>query len=162
MNSRWHFRALLIWLLLLAGVYLLFDKALAPKVAAVSTAGSGEVVIPQSRDGHYYLAGSINGKPITFMIDTGASSVAVSREFARSAGLPAGYPTTFSTANGTHQGEIVAHQTVEAGGISVSNIAIGVGLDMGRPDQGLLGQSFLNHVAVSQADGRMTLKPTAN
>lgn len=156
MGGAWHFRALLIWLALLGAAYWGFDRYLSPQVAAVSA--TGEVTIPRSRDGHYYVAGSINGKPVTFLVDTGASSVAVSFEFARAAGLPRGYPLRFLTANGSTEGELVKGQTVEAGGLRLSNIDVGVGVRLDGPDHALLGQSFLRHVDVLQSGDRLVLR----
>lgn len=158
MNQQWHFRALLIWIALLSVLYFTFDKYLAPKVVKVSGPSNGEVVIPRSGDGHYYLAGSINGQPVTFLIDTGASVVSISRQLSTAAGLPSGYPTTFHTANGSHNGELVANQTVEAGGLVVSNIEVGVGVDLGKADHALLGQNFLRRVSMIQRDDRLTLR----
>lgn len=160
MGGAWHFRALLIWLALLGLAYWGFDHFLAPKVARVSVAGSatGEVTIPRSADGHYYVAGSINGRALTFLVDTGASTVAVSADFARNAGLPRGYPLRFETANGSTEGELVPNQTVEAGGLRVTNIDVGVGVRLGAPDSALLGQSFLRHVDVLQSGDQLVLK----
>lgn len=156
MGGAWHFRALLIWLALLGVAYWGFDRFLAPKVATVS--GADEVTIPRSRDGHYYVAGSINGHPLTFMVDTGASTVAVSADFARAANLPRGYPLRFQTAGGSTEGELVQNQTVEAGGLSLSNVDVGVGIRLDAPDHALLGQSFLRHVDVLQSGDRLVLK----
>ena len=158
MNTRWHMRAFLFWIGLMALLYYAFDGYLAPKVVKVSGPTHGEIVIPRSRDGHYYLAGSINGQPVSFLVDTGASVVSISPRLARAAGLPAGYPTTFHSANGSHSGEMVPKQTVEAGGIVVSNIEVGVGIDLGRTDMALLGQNFLNRVDLNQSEDRLTLR----
>jgi hypothetical protein len=52
------------------------DAVVSPKVArAVAAGGTGVVVIDRSHDQHFYVAGSINGHPVTFMVDTGASVV---------------------------------------------------------------------------------------
>lgn len=156
MGGAWHFRALLIWLALLGAAYWGFDQYLAPKVATVSAAG--EVTIPRASDGHYYVSGSINGHPVTFLVDTGASTVAVSADFAREAGLPRGYPLRFETANGSTEGELVQNQTVEAGGLRVANIDVGVGIRVGAPNSALLGQSYLRHVDVLQSGDRLVLR----
>lgn len=158
MNPRWHFRALLFWLALIGALYFAFDDYLAPTVVKVSGPATGQVVIPRSRDGHYYLAGSINGQPVTFLVDTGATVVSVSRALANDAGLRGGYPATFSSANGSRKGELVANQTVEAGGLVVSNIDVAVGLDLGRADLALLGQNFLKRVEMIQRDDQLTLR----
>ncbi len=158
MGGRWHLRALLVWLALMGAAYWGFDRYLAPKVVTTTAPASGQVEMPRSRDGHYYLKGSINGQPLVFLVDTGATSVAVSAAFARQAGLPRGYPLRFSTANGTTEGELVGGQTVEAGGLVVSNIDVGVGLQMEKPELALLGQSFLRHVDVLQSGDRLLLR----
>jgi aspartyl protease family protein len=152
-----HLMALVIWLVIFGGVYLFMDSRIKPTVATASTAdlAKGEIVIPRSHDGHYYLRGSINGTPTVFMVDTGASLVSVGSKLAREAGLPRGEAGQFATAGGTVQGEIVAGQTVDAGGIRVRPISVAVGF---AGSVALLGQNFLRHVDVLQSDDRMVLR----
>jgi aspartyl protease family protein len=92
---------------------------------------------------------------VDFMVDTGATTVSISRTVARKANLPAGIPASFSTAGGTVAGEIVPGQTVEAGGIVVEGLSLGVGID---GDIGLLGQNFLRYVDVLQLEDKMILR----
>ena len=89
------------------------------------------------------------------MVDTGATTVSVSRTVARKAHLPEGIPASFSTAGGTVAGEIVSGQTVEAAGITVEGLSIGVGI---HGDIGLLGQNFLRNVDVLRLENKMILK----
>ncbi|MGH8684378.1 MAG: retroviral-like aspartic protease family protein, partial [Nitrosospira sp.] len=70
-------------------------------------------------------------------------------------GLPGGMPASFSTANGTVMGEIVSGQTIEAGGIVVKGLSVGVGM---AGDMALLGQNFLRRVDVLQSDDKMVLR----
>jgi len=117
----------------------------------------GQVIeIPAARDGHYYVEGSVNGVPIRFMIDTGATYVSVSGRFAASARLPEGVKGYFSTANGTVEGQIVKGQVVEAEGFKVSGLSVAV-TPLGSK-QGLLGQNFLKRFDVSQSQSVMTLR----
>jgi aspartyl protease family protein len=152
--------ALTFWLLAFGGAYLFFDARLKPTVATASndSLAKGEVVIPRSRDGHYYVKGSINGKVVVFVVDTGATMVSVSSGFARDAGLPRGVSAQFSTAGGVVEGEVVTDQTIEAGGIRVSPLNIAVGIQMSAEDPALLGQNFLRRVEVSQANDQMVLR----
>lgn len=101
----------------------------------------------------------MGGKPVMFMVDTGASTVTVSEALARMAGLGAGEPTTFQTANGAMQGRIVKDVPVTLGPIRVSSVRIGVGLVGGESDEALLGQSFLGKFDILMADNKMTLRP---
>ena len=117
----------------------------------------GQVIeIPVARDGHYYLEGSVNGVPLRFMIDTGATYVSVSGGFAASARLPEGVKGYFSTANGTVEGRIVKDQVVAAEGFKVSGLSVAV-TPLGSK-QGLLGQNFLKRFEISQSEGVMRLR----
>ncbi len=133
----------------------------APKVASVAVSNNGalEIVIPRSRNGHYYVEGAINGHAIIFMVDTGATTVAIDPKIARAAGLPKGYPATFGTASGAAQGETVPRQSVTVGGLRIDNIAIAV-ID-GVGEVGLLGQNILRHLDVTQSGDRMILRTKA-
>ena len=112
-----------------------------------------------SRDGHYYLKGALNGVPLTFMIDTGATYVSVGEDFARSARLPQGVTGYFSTAGGAVEGRIVKDQVVEAEGFRVSGLSVAVTPLQGKA--GLLGQNFLRRFEVSQSAGLMRLRLVA-
>ncbi|MGH8763490.1 MAG: retropepsin-like aspartic protease family protein [Nitrosospira sp.] len=146
----------MIWITISGAIYLYFDARQKPTIAVASVGlTGGEVTIPRSRDGHYYVRGSINGQPVDFMVDTGASIVSIGRGIAQRTGLPSGMPTSFSTANGTVMGEVVSGQTIEAGGIVVKGLSVGVGMG---GDLALLGQNFLRKVDVLQSGDKMVLR----
>ncbi|KIO48636.1 aspartyl protease [Nitrosospira sp. NpAV] len=137
-------------------VYLYFDARQQPTIAVASPElAAGEVVIPRSRDGHYYVRGAINGHAVNFMVDTGASMVSINRDIALRSGLAGGIPANFSTPNGTVMGEIVAGQTIEAGGIVVEGLSVGIGI---QGNIALLGQNFLRRVDVLQSNDKMVLR----
>ena len=159
MNSRTSWRAitvLFIWIAIFSVVYIFFDTQQKPKVATGKDGGMfSKIVIPRSLDGHYYVRGSVNGYPVDFMVDTGASVVSISRSLAKKANLPKGVSANFSTAGGVVMGEVVSDQTVEAGGIIVNGISISVGI---QGNVSLLGQNFLRRVDVLQSNDTMTLQ----
>lgn len=143
------------WLSLAALAYLAFDVLVSPKVARPVVADAlGTVVIERSHDQHFYVEGAINGYPVTFLVDTGASLVSVSHELADKIGLPAGAPAIFNTAGGRTIGRIVPETTVQAGGIRVDGIRVGIG----DSEHALLGQHFLNKVELAQGADRMILR----
>jgi len=152
-----HYIAALVWIALFGAAYILIDDQLQPKVGVVES--GGEIVIPRSRDGHYYVAGAINGQAVTFLVDTGASTVSINSALARRLGLPRGRPVAIGTAGGMAQGEEIAGQTVSLGGITVRDVRI-VTL-AGLPGEALLGQNVLRHLEVVQSDERMTLRRKA-
>lgn len=155
--ARWGYLGVLaFWLLVMGVVWLAVEHYMQPKAMVVTA--TGDVRIPRSRDGHFYVEGSVNGRPITFLVDTGASSVVVSEAFARRAGLAGGEPTTFSTANGKLEGRTVRGVPVAVGPLSVSSVRVGVGLVGGSPDKGLLGQSFLRRFRMSISDNELILQ----
>ena len=119
----------------------------------------GELVIPRSRDGHFYVRGEVNHEPVTFLVDTGASSVAISSRLARAARLPEGRPITLSTAGGTREGRLVHGVPVKAGPLAHNDVSVTTGLDMGDGSGALLGQSFLRHFDVRIESDRMVLHP---
>ena len=143
------------WLLVGAVGYLGFDVFVSPKVA-VATDGSGIVVIERSHDQHFYVEGAINGHPVTFMVDTGATLVSVNEELARKIGLSPGVPTLFDTAGGRVAGRVVPEATVQIGSIRAEGIRVGI--NNGGPAAALLGQNFLNKVDLQQSPQRMTVR----
>lgn len=151
-----HVAFLVAWLMLMGVLYLAFDRFLAPPKAVVTA--TGDLRIPRARDGHFYIQGTVNGRPVEFLVDTGASTVVVSEELARKAGLPGGTPTVFQTANGAVHGRTVPGVPVTAGPISLSAVRVGVGLVGGKHDQALLGQNFLANFNVSLSSQEMVIR----
>jgi len=150
-----HYLAGFIWVAIFVVVYVVLDGQTRPKVAMVGA--TGEISIPRSRDAHFYVAGQINGQAVTFMVDTGASTVSVSTDLAKRLGLPSGRQIQVGTANGVAVGQEVTGQTVTLGDLSIRDVRIVV-LE-GLRDEALLGQNVLRHLEVVQTSERMSLKP---
>lgn len=156
--GRWGPLAIVaFWLVIMGALYAVMHRYLQPKPVTITA--SGDLVIPKSRDGHFYATGSVNGRPVTFMVDTGASLVTVSAPFAHGAGIGAGVPTVFKTANGDLEGRIVSDVPVTLGPIRVSGVRVGVGLVGGDANDALLGQSFLSKFDVLLSQEQMILRP---
>jgi aspartyl protease family protein len=147
-----------LWAVILAAGYWISSRLLAPPPVTHSVAsGADEIVVAADRNGHFYLDGSINGAPLRFMVDTGATYVSVSEAFARGAGLPRGVTGYFNTANGSVQGEVVKGQSVRAGPYELLGLSVAV-MPAGGVE-GLLGQNFLRRFDVSQSGGELRLRP---
>ena len=150
------FGIVIFWTVIMGLLYLAMTHYLKPKPVVVSA--QGDLVIARARDGHFYAAGAVNGKPVMFLVDTGASLVTVSEQFASLAGISAGVPTVFKTANGDLAGRIVSDIPITIGPLTVSGVRIGVGLVGHAPGDALLGQSFLSKFEVVLSKEQMTLR----
>jgi len=135
------------WLAVLGVLYVAMEHYLEPSAATVQSDGS--VHVQRQRDGHFYVDGSINGQSVRFLIDTGASSIAVTDALAQRAGLQGGQQAQFQTANGVRMGRLVRAKNVAVGPLQVRNLTVGTGYTGARADDALLGQNFLRHFAVS-------------
>jgi aspartyl protease family protein len=148
---------LVFWCAVMGLLYLLMTHYLKPKQAEVRA--NGDLVIERSQDGHFYATGTLNGKSARFLVDTGATVVAVGEQFSQEAGIVGGTPTTFQTANGVSQGRVVNDVEVAIGPLRVSNVRVGVGLRLGQDNDVLLGQSFLSKFDVLMNKDQLVLRP---
>jgi len=125
---------------------------------AVSESGSQvDVVLRANRQGHYLATGRINGQPVTFLLDTGASSVSIPATVASTLGLQRGAPTRYATANGVITAYRTELDSVELGPIRLE--AVRGSINPHAPgDQVLLGMSFLRHLELRQRDGELLLR----
>lgn len=128
-------------------------------IAAPAPVTGAETVIPQADNGHYYATAEINGAPIRFMIDTGASTVALTIDDARRIGIavdPAAFQIVGQGASGDVRGQPVMFDAVSLEGKRAEGVrgAVLEGLTVS-----LLGQSYLSRLAkVEIANGAMTLR----
>ena len=157
-SMRWGTLGILaFWLVVMAGLYLVMEQVRAPRAAVV--AFDGALVIPRGNDGHFRVAGSINGQPVRFMVDTGASLIAVTDALAQQAGMEGGEVTQFRTANGVPPGRVVVAQSVAVGPLRVSGLRVCTGYTGEAAGDALLGQNFLQHFDVQMQRDRMVLRP---
>lgn len=107
-------------------------------------------------NGQYVSAGSINGYPVQFMIDTGASDVAISESLASSIGIKykeKGSPIKVRTASHEWPAYAVIFDRVKIGGIELSYVD-GIVIQGNKPEMPLLGMSFLGQLDV-RTEGQM-------
>jgi aspartyl protease family protein len=119
--------------------------------------GRKEVVLKRNRAGHYVMNGAINQYPVTFLLDTGATDVAIPLELAISLGVKKGLKIDVSTANGVAVGYLSRAESVSLGNIVMNNVKVTIvpGMDGERV---LLGMSFLRHLEMIQKGGYLTLR----
>lgn len=134
------------------------DRQRNPNQAPQSIHGDGyvELRLASSRQGHYLLNGQINGQGVTFLLDTGATQVAVPEALAARLALERG-------ADHPEHGQRPRHgwrtrlDQLQLGDIRLSGIAalIAPGMD---GDEVLLGMSALKQLEFTQRDGTLVLR----
>ncbi len=118
-----------------------------------------EVQIWRDPSGMFRTVGSINGLPVKFLVDTGASSVAMNSAQARRLGIDfrvIGEPAAVMTASRLERVYRVRLDTVKVGAITLRNVEAVV-LDGAQPDSPLLGMSFLGRLQMANDGRRLTL-----
>jgi aspartyl protease family protein len=111
--------------------------------------GALRVTIGKAASGHFEADGIVNGAGVSFLIDTGASSIVLTMDAARAAGIqPEGLAFTFpvSTANGMAFAARVTLDEVRIGDIARKNVSAMVA-EQGKLNQSLLGMSFLSSLS---------------
>ena len=119
--------------------------------------GMREVVLQRNRAGHYVASGAINGRPVVFMLDTGATGVAIPDAVARKLAIPRGQPFATRTANGVATSYSATLDTVSVGDIELRDVRAGITPGL-TSDQVLLGMSFLRHIEFTQRGDTLILR----
>jgi len=149
------------WLLIITGLYWFFGSWEAnqsnPNTARVLNQQQGELKLARNRAGHYVAEGEINGRHVTFLLDTGATWVALPTGLARELGLKRGAAVTLQTANGPAVGYQTRLDSVRLGPIEMRDVAalVADGMDA---DTVLLGMNFLKRLEFTQRGGEMILR----
>ncbi|MFW2372097.1 MAG: retropepsin-like aspartic protease family protein [Gammaproteobacteria bacterium] len=110
--------------------------------------------------GMYKTHGSINGQSVRFLVDTGATSVAMSEPAAKRLGIPYrldGQPTRTSTASGVAKAWRIKLKTITVGSLKQSQIDAVV-IEGNHPSEILLGMTFLGRLKVEKEAGVMILE----
>lgn len=134
-----------------------------PNVVVSSSQSDGfiEVKLVSNAQGHFVASGHINGQPVDFMLDTGATDVAIPADVASRLKLEEGFGVTLSTANGLSQGYRTRIDRLQLGDIVLRDVRALVAPGL-HGDQVLLGMSALNKLEFTQRGGTMLLRQTTN
>ena len=119
-----------------------------------------QLSIAKGQGGHYWIAGSINGQPVQFLVDTGATSVAINENQARRLGIDyrvVGKQIVVGTASGTAKAWQVHLNSVKVGAIDVMGVEAVV-VEGSAPTEALLGMSFLGRVSWREDQGVLRLE----
>ncbi len=149
-----------LWFFIAAILYAVISGLLqdGPMRVSMETDASGSLVIQRHRDGHFYVEAQLNGQPATLLIDTGATTLAISEELADAAGLTRCRPQQSHTANGITNTCIASLDSLQIGPFALQQVQTSVLPRLTSP--GLLGMNVLRHFRMEQ-DGetlRLTLR----
>mgnify|MGYP001602876540 CR=1 FL=1 len=125
--------------------------------ASLDAGGRPQVVLARNRAGHYVATGGINGESVVFLVDTGATDVALPLSLARRLELPLGPSRISRTANGDVRTWLTLLDEVSLGGLAARRVRASVLPNM-PGDQALLGMSFLKRFELVQRDGTLTIR----
>lgn len=156
---------ILAWLAalaLLGLLWLAFDGAVArrdhPNARLVVADGAGEWVLKRNRQGHYLAPGEINGRPVTFLLDTGATLVSIPNHLGPELGLERGMPGVSQTANGEVTVYAARIARLRLGPFLARDVAAALNPGM-RDDVVLLGMSVLRDLEFTQRGDTLILRP---
>ena len=119
-----------------------------------------QISIARGLGGHYWVAGSVDGHPMQFLVDTGATSLAINEQDAKRLGLDyrvKGRPMLANTANGTAKGWKLSVDRVKIGSLEVLGVDTVV-LEGDALGEALLGMSFLSRVRWREEQGVLVLE----
>ena len=152
--------ALVASLLVLGMFYLYFETSLEARNnpnRQLQVAPGSELLLKRSRDGHYVFPGTINGRPVTFLLDTGSTLVSVPAHLAGELGLDAGAHQRSITANGTVATRATRVDALAFGPFDLRGVPASLNPGM-ADDQVLLGMSVLKHLEFTQRGDTLILR----
>ncbi|VUD40299.1 hypothetical protein TDB9533_00082 [Thalassocella blandensis] len=151
------------WILVLIGLTYFFGlrekQEFNPNQNIVSSEADGvrEITLKRNKFHHYVASGTINDVGVVFMLDTGATDVAVPQSLARKLNLKKGYKSRVMTANGTVEVYTTSINKLELGPIVLHNVSATINPYMEGNDI-LLGMSVLKNLEFSQTGDNLTLR----
>jgi aspartyl protease family protein len=143
-----------IWLVLGAIVFVAFEWRRHEALRTSFTTAGGIVEIRRGDDGHYHWPGTLNGASVDFLVDTGASGVAIPAELAERLGLVGEETVRSSTAGGWVTGRVVRADLALDGGVRAERLRM---VALPNLDSPLLGMDVLGRLHWQQRDGALRI-----
>ena len=117
--------------------------------------------IRQSADGHFWVNATVNELPVRFLIDSGATTTAMTLQTARDAGIEISespFPVVLTTANGTVSAQRGTIQALQIGSMVARELPVVVAEEFG--DSNVIGMNFLSKLRSWRVEGtEMVLEP---
>ena len=143
-----------VWLVLGAIVFVGYEWRAHEALKATFTTAGGVIEIRRGADGHYHWPGTLNGVRVDFLVDTGATGVAVPAALAERLGLSSEQTIRSSTAGGSVTGHVVRADLTLDGGVRVERLRL---VALPRLESPLLGMDVLGRLHWQQRDGALRI-----
>ncbi len=146
-------------LILFAGFDYLISQRINPNqnIATSVNGDQKEIVLQRNSYGHYVSSGTINGHKVTFLLDTGASDIAIPESTANRIELKKGRSMVVKTANGNAKAYRTRLDSVALGEIKLYDLNATI-LPNITGDEILLGMNFLKHFEIIQKGRSLTIR----
>jgi len=158
-------KMLAAWVMIFAAAFIIFTMkedfaALWNRVVLETRGGvvqeerGQELRVRRSPDGHFWVDARINGEPVRFLVDSGATTTSISRAVAERAGIEpsTGFPAMVRTANGIVSVERGRAETLKVGNIERRDVAVHISEAFG--DMNVIGMNFLSSLSGWSVEGR--------
>lgn len=131
------------------------DAALELQRRPALTVSGSETIVPLGSDGHFWIEAQVNGQPVEFLVDTGATYTGVGRATAEALGIrpnPARAPLELETANGVITATLGTAESLRFGNIEVRGLDVAVPRDTDDETQ-VIGMNLLSRLASWRVEG---------
>lgn len=151
------------WVLFLGFLFFIFEDAINARINPnqdITTNDLGyarEIVLQRNRQGHYVASGTINGSAVTFLLDTGATDIAIPIDVANRLRLEKGQPVIVKTANGNARAWRTWLDSVALGELERRDVRATI-LENIHGEEILLGMAYLKHFELVQRGSTLTIR----
>jgi aspartyl protease family protein len=146
---------LFVWIIIFAGFFLFFyfygQNNTTPELSSAR-----ELILRADKNGHYWIDGSLNNLPVRFLVDTGATLVAIPQNIADKLPIKGRYPMTIYTANGEITGSLTRIPELKFGEFTLHDVKAVI--TPASDTVVLLGMNVLAQFNITQEDKRLILK----
>lgn len=147
---------LIAWIILFVLLFVFFyyyEKS----DSVVFKATHSEFILSADGEGHYRIKGQINEYPVQFLVDTGATLVAIPQNVAEQLQITGRYPVTISTANGEVTGSLTRLKKLSFGEFTLNDVKAVI-IPGSDDDVVLLGMNVLSQFNIEQQNKNLVLK----
>ena len=139
------------------GEFISLGQRLRAEATGTAVQSGAEVRIPMAEDGHFWVDGTVNGRTVRFLVDSGASVTTIGADIARQAGVEGRDRGYISTANGRAEVARGYAERLQIASIERADLPV---LINANDDTNVLGMNFLSSLAGWRVDGTyLVLRP---